>query len=115
LQSATGATQGFSMIFKLFKRNEPPPPKRKPAAPPARSAARRTRPGSLLHEPPPVGEVQETHDESAWDLWEQSQFQLDSQLGTLSPADSVRVRQDRPSQFGELDADPFDRVGKNHR
>lgn len=101
------------MIFKLFRRAEPPaPPKRKTAATPA---ARRSRPAPLVPEPPPVGEVKEDHDESAWDLWEQSQFQLDSQLGALSPSDSVRVKQDRPSQFSDLDGDPFDRVGKNHR
>lgn len=101
------------MFFKLFRRAEPPaPPKRKSVAAP-RPAPRRTRPGSLVPEAPPVGEVKEDHDESAWDLWEQSQFQLDSQLGGLSPADSVRVRDVRPSQMDDLD--PFDRIGKNHR
>lgn len=66
-----------------------------------------------MPEPPPIGEVTEDHDESAWDLWEQSQFQLDSQLGALSPADSVRVKEDRPSQMGDLD--PFSRIGKHDR
>ena len=99
------------MFFKLFRRAEPPAsPKRKPAS---AAAPRRSRPAALMPEPPPVGDVREDHDESAWDLWEQSQFQLDSQLGGLSPADSVRVKQDRPSQAGDLD--PFARIGKNHR
>lgn len=97
-------------MFKLFRRAEPPKPERKPAA-----AAARARPRSLplVPEPPPVPEVREDHDESAWDLWEQSQFQLDSQMGGLSPADSVRVREGRPSQMDDLD--PFQRIGKNDR
>lgn len=99
-------------MFKLFRRAEPPKPERKPAAPAARAPSR-SRSLPLVPEPPPVPEVREDHDESAWDLWEQSQFQLDSQMGALSPADSVRVREGRPSQMDDLD--PFQRIGKNDR
>lgn len=105
-------------MFKLFRRGEPPapPPKRQStAARPAPAAAGRRSATPAVHEPPPVPDVHEDHDESAWDLWEQSQFQLDSQLGGLSPADTVRVRQDRSSQLGGLDDDPFSRIGKNDR
>ena len=100
-------------MFKLFFwRAEPTRPPRKPSAAvaPPRPPARRA---PLINEPPPLPEVREDHDESAWDLWEQSQFQLDSQMGGLSPADSVRVREGRPSQMDDLD--PFQRIGKNHR
>ena len=98
-------------MFKLFRRNDPPA---KPQSKPAQQArTRRARPAPLVPEPPPLPEVREDHDESAWDLWEQSQFQLDSQMGELSPSDSVRVKQERPSQMGELD--PFARIGKNDR
>lgn len=105
-------------MFKLFRRGEPsaPPPKHRAAAPRTASAPPRPRAATpVLHEPPPVPDVHEDHDESAWDLWEQSQFQLDSQMGSLSPSDSVRVRQDRSSTLGPLDDDPFSRIGKNHR
>ena len=101
-------------MFKLFRRNETPPtPQGKSGPPPAQARARRSRPAPLVQEPPPLPEVHEDHDESAWSLWEESQFQLDSQLGELAPSDTVRVKQDRPSQVGELD--PFSRIGKNHR
>ena len=97
------------MFSKLFKRAEPPaPPTVRPR--PARSA--RTTAPQLL-EPPPVPEVTEDHDESAWDLWEQSQFQLDSQLGPLSAADSVKVN-DPLAKKGNAD-DAFSRIGKNDR
>ena len=102
------------MIFKLFRRKETSPkPKGGPAikvTPPERS---RSRAAGVVHEPPPLPDVREDHDESAWDLWEQSQFQLDSQMGGLPPSDSVRVREGRPSEIGELD--PFARIGKNDR
>jgi hypothetical protein len=101
-------------MFKLFRRNETPPkPQGKPAPQPAQARTRRSRPVPLVQEPPPLPEVREDHDESAWDLWEQSQFQLDSQMGELSPSDSVRVKQERPSEMGDLD--PFSRIGKNDR
>jgi hypothetical protein len=101
-------------MFKLFRRNDPPAkPQPKPAPKAAQARNRRSRPAPLVQEPPPLPEVREDHDESAWDLWEQSQFQLDSQMGELSPSDSVRVKQERPSQLGELD--PFARIGKNDR
>ena len=101
-------------MFKLFRRKETPAkPQGKPAikVPPPRPS--RSRPAPLVQEPPPLPEVHEDHDESAWSLWEESQFQLDSQLGALSPTDSVRVREGRPSEVGELD--PFSRIGKNDR
>lgn len=100
-------------MFKLFRRKETP--SKPQAAPVTRVAPRpsRSRPPPLAHEPPPLPDVHEDHDESAWDLWEQSQFQLDSQLGELSPSDSVRVKDGTPSQVGELD--PFARIGKNDR
>ena len=58
--------------------------------------SRRSGPVPLVQEPPPLPEVREDHDESAWSLWEESQFQLDSQLGQLSPSDSVRVKAGEP-------------------
>ncbi len=111
-------------MFKLFKREVPAtrPPSRpapaKVAASPAAIAPARPRPvarSPLAAPPAPMVEVREDHDESAWDLWEQSNFQLDSQMGGLSPSDSVRVRDARPSQAAELDDDPFSRIGKNDR
>lgn len=105
-------------MFKLFKREAAPtqPPGAAPGstAPPAPQ-----RPPPPARPPLPAEsalqvEVCEDHDESAWDLWEQSNFQLDSQMGGLAPSDSVRVRETRPSQAADLD-DPFSRVGKHHR
>jgi len=101
-------------MFKLFWRKEKPvKAQAKPAikVPPPRPS--RSRPAPLVHEPPPLPEVHEDHDESAWSQWEESQFQLDSQMGQLSPADSVRVKEGRPSEVGDLD--PFSRIGKNDR
>ena len=101
-------------MFKLFRRKDTPAkPQGKPAikVPPPRTL--RSRPAPLVAEPPPLPEVHEDHDESAWSLWEESQFQLDSQLGGLSPTNSVRVKEATPSQMGELD--PFSKVGKNDR
>jgi hypothetical protein len=106
------ATTEAAPMFKLFRRQEAPPTPPKGAAPVA-ARARPAHAAPLAHEPPPVPEVTEDHDESAWDLWEQSQFQLDSQMGGLSPSDSVKVKQPTPSQMGDLD--PFGRVGKNDR
>lgn len=101
-------------MFKLFRRNETPPKTQaKPAPKAAQPRSSRSRPAPLVPEPPPLPDVHEAHDESAWSLWEESQFQLDSQMGELSPSDTVRVKQERPSQVGELD--PFSRIGKNHR
>jgi len=101
-------------MFKLFRRKETSPkPQAKPASRAAPRPPSRSRPAPLAQDPPPLPDVHEDHDESAWDLWEQSQFQLESQLGELSPSDSVRVKDGTPSQAGELD--PFARIGKNHR
>ncbi|TFZ08193.1 hypothetical protein [Ramlibacter humi] len=97
------------MLFKFFKRAEPPAPAARPR--PVRSARPAAAPA--IHEPPPMPEVKEDHDESAWDLWEQSQFQLDSQLGPLSAADSVKVNDTAPKK-GNAD-DAYSRIGKNHR
>ncbi|TFZ00936.1 hypothetical protein EZ313_21125 [Ramlibacter henchirensis] len=100
-------------MFKLFRRAEAPAAPRKPEAQAPRFA-KRSRPAPLVPELPPLPEVREDNDESAWDLWQESSFQLDSQLGALTPEKSVRVRQERPSQFGDPeDPDPFTRVGKN--
>ena len=106
-------------MFKLFKRAKPAassarPAPGKAAASPAAAAPAHPDPGVGVPLAPMV-EVREDHDESVWDLWEQSNFQLDSQMGGLSPSDSVRVRAASPSQAAELDDDPFSRVGKNHR
>jgi len=101
-------------MFKLFGRKATPPkPTGKPAIKVAPPRPSRSRPAPLVQEPPPLPEVHEDHDESAWSLWEESQFQLDSQMGALSPSDSVRVKEGRPSEIGELD--PFSRIGKNDR
>ena len=100
-------------MFKLFRRQEAPPAPAPKAAPAPAARARTPAAAPAVHEPPPMPEVREDHDESAWDLWEQSQFQLDSQMGGLSPSDSVRVKQATPSEMGGLD--PFGRVGKNDR
>lgn len=109
-------------MFKLFKREEPAakPSRRTPAkvaAPPAATPPGQPGPDARAPLAPSVVEVREDHDESAWDLWEESNFQLDSQMGGLSPFDSVRVRDARPSQAADLgaDGDPFSRVGKNDR
>lgn len=109
-------------MFKLFKRAEPVAKPSKPAqargaAPAAAVPVRRhgaVDRAPIAPLPTSTMEVREDDDESAWDLWEQSNFQLDSQMGGLSPSDSVRVRDDRPSQAADLD-DPFARVGKHHR
>ncbi|WBY01982.1 hypothetical protein PE066_00115 [Ramlibacter tataouinensis] len=101
-------------MFKLFRRQAPAARPSEPAdaaAAPAPASPART---PVPPEAPPQLEVREDHDESAWDLWEQSNFQLDSQMGGLAPSDSVRVREARPSQDADLD-DPFSRVGKHHR
>lgn len=110
-------------MFKLFRRTEPVARPPRPAQ--ARVAAPATavpvhRHGAAARAPlaapaAPMVEVREDHDESAWDLWEQSNFQLDSQMGGLSPSDSVRVRDARPSQAADLDDDPFARIGKHDR
>jgi hypothetical protein len=100
-------------MFKLFRRTPAPAAaQRKPAAPSARTLEV-TRPLPLMPESAAMLEVTEDHDESAWDLWEQSQFQLDSQFGGLTPARSVWVKETTPSKVGDLD--PFARIGKNHR
>ncbi len=65
-----------------------------------------------LHDPLPVPEVVEAHDESAWSQWEESQFQLDSQLGGLSEKDAVKVREGGAKS---TEPDPFARIGKNHK
>lgn len=69
-------------------------------------AARRTRataPG--MFDPLPVPEVRESHDESAWDDWENSKMELDSRMGPMSAFDSVKLKDESPSRHGELD--PF--------
>lgn len=101
------------MFNKLFRRAEPAPAPsaRKPAV--ASSKPKPPRATPVLHEPPPVAEAVEDHDESAWDLWEQSQFQLDSQMGALSPNDSIKVRDS--GKKGPEEVDPFALVGKNGR
>ena len=101
-------------MFKfLFKKDPKParPASKAPAKPASasRSAPVRTRPNSL--EPPPVGEVHELDDESAWDVWEHSQMELDSRMGPLSAFDSIKVKDERPSQFAD-DGDPFASVRK---
>ncbi len=99
-------------MFKLFgKRNKP---SGRPTQAPVRPAGRPQRAGSNLplHEPLPVPQVHEDHDESAWDLWEHSQMQLDSQLGPLTASETVRVNSPRPSQFSELD--PFSSVRRKN-
>ena len=97
-------------MFKFFKREAAPAAK--PAsshgpssakAPVARRASRLSGPGAF--DPLPLPQVQELHDESAWDEWEHSQTELDSRLGPLSAFDSVRVKDASPSQHSELD--PF--------
>jgi hypothetical protein len=98
------------LMFKFLKRA--PAAVAKPAAKPARgasmpSAVRRPgRPsaaGSL--DPLPLPQVQELHDDSAWDEWEHSQMELDSRMGPQSAFDSVRIKDASPSQLSELD--PF--------
>lgn len=111
-------------MFKLFKREAPPArPTRAasagsrvpaPPPPPPASTPRRPPAAAPLAAAPLQVEVREDHDESAWSLWEESNFQLDSQMGGLSPSDSVRVKDARPSQAADLD-DPFARIGKNDR
>jgi hypothetical protein len=83
----------------------------KPAAPPRATTAnkpvpRRARPtGAGMFDPLPVPEVNESHDDSAWDEWENSKMELDSRMGPLSAFDSVKVKDASPSRHGELD--PF--------
>jgi len=69
-----------------------------------RSSAQ-SRPATL--DPLPVPEVQEVDDESAWDMWEHSQMELDSRMGPLSVFDSVKVKDASPSQAADLEPDPF--------
>ena len=98
-------------MFKFLKRTlAPAATKPKPVAKPgpakasaARGPSRHSAAGSL--DPIPVPQVQELHDESAWDEWEHSQMELDSRMGPLSAFDSVRVKDGTPSQQAELD--PF--------
>jgi len=105
-------------MFKFFKRDAAP------AAKPARSdrpssakapvARRASRPsGSGAFDPLPLPQVQELHDESAWDEWEHSQMELDSRMGPLSAFDSVRVKDASPSRNAELD--PFAGVRTRQR
>jgi len=85
----------------------------KPVAPSHSTAARQPvarRPnratGPAMFDPLPVPEVSESHDESAWDEWENSKMELDSRMGPLSAFDSVKVKGDgAPSRQGDLD--PF--------
>jgi len=81
----------------------------KPAAPSRSTAGRKPtarRPaGPVMFDPLPVPEVRESHDESAWDDWENSKMELDSRMGPLSAFDSVKVRDESPSHHGDLD--PF--------
>ena len=94
-------------MFKFLKRSPavvPKPPARAAAkAPVARRPARPSGAASL--DPLPLPQVQELHDESAWDEWEHSQMELDSRMGPLSAFDSVRLKDASPSQMSELD--PF--------
>jgi hypothetical protein len=92
-------------MFKLFRRPEPPPaPKPRKPAPP------------LVADPLPVPEVVEDHDESVWSQWEQSQFELDSQMGFLDPADAVKVRDDGARKRGQdPEVDPFASVRPKDR
>src|SRR6478609_3805900 len=92
-------------MFKFLKRAAAPAakPATQPRQPAARRAGRSMAPGAL--DPLPVPEVQELHDESAWDQWEHSQMELDSRMGPLSAFDSVKVKGASPSQHADLD--PF--------
>lgn len=90
-------------MFKMFKRPAAP------AAQPQRPAGRAQ--PSALPEAPPVGDVVEGNLESDWALWENSVFQIDSQLQPLEPSASVKDRTAPSSQFDALD--PFSSVGRN--
>jgi thioesterase domain-containing protein len=91
---------------------------RKPAAKTASPAAKRSsRQGpsrdvsQLGHvDPVPAAEAREIHDDSAWDMWEQSQNEWDSRMGPSSAFDSVRAKDPSPSQMSELD--PFASIRK---
>jgi hypothetical protein len=101
-------------MFKFLKRT--PAPAAKPVARPATAAAKAAsarQPGGGSLDPLPLPQVQELHDESAWDEWEHSQMELDSRLGPLSAFDSVRVKGATPSQLSELD--PFASVRSRPR
>jgi hypothetical protein len=98
----------FQFLKRAAKAARKPAPTPAPhrTGPPRNAASGRSRPGQL--EPPPVGEVKEIDDASAWDLWEHSQMELDSRMGPLSAFDSIKVKDATPSQFS--DPDPFSRV-----
>ncbi len=108
-----GTADGALTMFKLFKRAEPPAPPARKRSPETARPPRRAPPA--IQDPLPVPEVVETADESAWDEWEQSNYQLDSQLGGLSPSDSVKVRGTDGAASRPQELDPFARIGKNHR
>ncbi|GAC1525358.1 MAG: hypothetical protein NVS2B4_01240 [Ramlibacter sp.] len=63
--------------------------------------------GAEFLERPPAPEILESDDESAWQEWEQSQIELDSRMGPVSPLDSVKVKEGSPSQMGDLDPYAF--------
>jgi hypothetical protein len=97
--------QFLKRAAKAARTPEPTPAPHRTASP-RNGASGRSRPGLL--EPPPVGDVQEIDDESAWDLWEHSQMELDSRMGPLTAFDSIKVKDATPSQF--CDPDPFSKV-----
>ncbi|MGZ5180465.1 MAG: hypothetical protein ACXWC6_18240 [Ramlibacter sp.] len=96
-------------MLKFLKRAVGVAPK--PAAPPPRKPAAAGRSGTQSRQPMldplPVPDVQEVDDESAWDMWENSQMELDSRMGPLSVFDSVKVKDASPSRAADLEPDPF--------
>jgi hypothetical protein len=107
------------LMFKFFTKSAVPVAK-KPVARPGPAGAKPAavrRPGKVagagLLDPMPLPDVQELHDDSAWDEWEHSQMELDSRMGPVSTFDSVKVKDGLPG--GTFDLDPFASVRTRKR
>jgi hypothetical protein len=102
----------FKLLARIVSAVQDPVPKA-PTASSRRTAARRNRADLARQRPAyplPAPEVEEICDDSAWDMWEQSQTELDSRMGPISAFDSVRTRDGSPSKMSGID--PFASVRK---
>lgn len=102
----------FSWLKRLIAPARPQPAARRPVAPADRKAApggsrSAAPPGFLPSAPAALPEVLgEGNTQADWSAWEDSMTALDSQLQEdLVPSARVYVRDTRPSQLGDADAE----------
>lgn len=97
-------------MFNFFKRTKPKTPAPKKSW---RSGGRSSNLQNDFIEESQLPDVVEGNTQADWDLWETSAMSLDSQMQPLSPAGSVRVKDEKAhSQFDEL-PDAFSSITRN--